>query len=721
MRRQSLFLRESLAVQTSGMFVAPLRVIDRQSDITLVLPYIPSHSFGELAFANIGPKSLLAALVDLVARMATSVWTQGQEEADPLFVQQAHFGRIRRRVDIARANNTTLDEILRQENVILNGRRLDGFDEVMKKLEQYPALTQISPMILSEIHGDLNIHNVLSRLDSHDHQSVAVIDPRGVPLLGSSDVNGKVFERGDYCYDISKLLFSLTGFSEIRRRLFEYSTDGKSHKLEIQQHPGSITMRGAADLFIPTLLSDKAVRHWINKVERDGARSFELRVKLGEAAHFVADCACALGRNTPTEVVPLFLIGLQKLNDVADLLQYHAQYALDASCPAPNHVSAPESADFGVRMIQQTVFKRYTSGKNWPFDVLEFSVKAESAYTLQNLCRGMIGTYLPEGIAIYTSTDPVELVGQFPCVLIHSSNGVRGQTHMLASATRRTNAFFKDNGVPQSTIDNLRIVHVSSTGSSSRAQLTARTNDKLLSPGTFGISPLQLTLLQINQLPFPRPGRWVIENDSFFLLSRPLTMSGRDLCLLAIERPVTSSSSSWRVCISECEQIKGYLFAKGFRAIQASEEGKRLMRTTSGLFLPHDLTKAISQKERDYAVRMSPLLIDVVLPRFLGQKEWIRLSHQQGYGANSHLVWNNAKALESNYPLVELANGGHSMAFYHYGSDDEYLNLLERASGEDVRLNSLAYATAAVRWCQLAESKDTTGCFSTDDPTIPRI
>ncbi|KAH9204641.1 hypothetical protein DL95DRAFT_495404 [Leptodontidium sp. 2 PMI_412] len=188
---------------------------------------------------------------------------------------------------------------------------------------------------------------------------------------------------------------------------------------------------------------------------------------------------------------------------------------------------------------------------------------------------------------------------------------------MLTAATRKTIAFFRDSRVPQRAIDNLRIVHVSSTGSLSRSQLTARDNDKLLSPGIFGISPLHLALLQANQLPFPKPGRWVVENDSFFLLSKPLAIGGNELYILAIKRPTSGSSPSWRVCINKYEQRDGLLLAKSFRDIEAHENGEKLMRTTTGLFVPHYLSEAISQREDDYAKRMSPLLIDVVLPRFM--------------------------------------------------------------------------------------------------------
>ncbi|KAI0503167.1 hypothetical protein F5B22DRAFT_652313 [Xylaria bambusicola] len=446
LRRQPIFLNSSQAVKTTDMFVVPIEVNDSGTAVNLVLPYVPSHSFGELVFANVGIEPLVAVMVNMLAKMTSSVWTEGQEVANPCFIQKAHFNRMRRRVEIARAQDEGLDKILNQKTVRLNGKQLLEFEVIMEKLEKHPALGGIR---------------------SEDSEDVALnIDPRGVPLLG--DDSQKMFERGDYCYDVSKLLFSLTGFSEIRKPLFEYSTDGDSHSLMIKQHPGSDTMSGTAHLLLPRLA--------MNKMNN-------LRVQDSER----------------------------------------------------------ESVDFGVAMIQHTLLQPQMC----PYDVLEISVKAESAPVAQKLLRDMVGTYFPTGTVAHLSTDPFEHFWDRPgCLaIIHPFNGVRGQTHMLVAATRRTNAFFRDAGASQSFIDNLRIVHIS-TGSSSRSQLTARANDKLLSPGSFGILPLQLAAMQTAQLPFPRPGRWVIENDSFFLLSRPLTMSGDNICLLAVKRPASESSSS---------------------------------------------------------------------------------------------------------------------------------------------------------------------------------
>ncbi|KAJ4307336.1 hypothetical protein N0V88_000719 [Collariella sp. IMI 366227] len=203
------------------------------------------------------------------------------------FVRQhfeAHFGRMERHLGIAR---------LEQSSVTLNSRRLRGFVAVIRELSAHSKLV---------------------------NEPVTLINPRGVHLLGDSQ--GKGIEHGDYAYDVSKLLFSLTGLSRIRKGLFDLVADTgrQSYTLTIRQHPGIDTVDGVAYRLFQELAGNDVMRRWIDKVEPDGVRSFELRARLGEAAHFVADCVCALGRNVPQEVVPLFLTGLKKLNSVLDLM-----------------------------------------------------------------------------------------------------------------------------------------------------------------------------------------------------------------------------------------------------------------------------------------------------------------------------------------------------------------------------------------------------------------
>ncbi|KAK0230425.1 hypothetical protein IW262DRAFT_401294 [Armillaria fumosa] len=689
LQRQMRFLANSVAVSKTNLFVKPLRFKDEEDTTSITFPYVASHSLAEMAFAGMPAASMLTVLSDLLGEMATSVWSEGNCDAPANFIEQAHFSRMERRVAIARSEVPQLDEVASYESITLNGRQLLGFGPVLQALRRHPLIAATSPRKLSEIHGDLNIHNILCQLHPDADRPVVLIDPRGVPLLDDS-ASPRGFEAGDYCYDLSKLKFSLSGFAEIRKGMFCLSGEGPSFELAIKTHPGSDTMVGADRGLFAALSSNESFMQWVCAVERSGFKSMELRTLLGEAAHFVADSACALGRDKKEEVLPLFLLGLEKLNDVLK------RVLGEGDCSIDKLKAATESPNYGVAMIQSTLLKLGSLDTCWPWDVLEVLVKSESTTAAQQLLSELVGEYLPDGTDVHVSTHPVESVS-FPCMLIHPFDGVRGQTHAVLSAVRRTSAFFRDAGVSQETVDGLRTVTVSSTGASIHSQYTTRQNDKLLAPGSWGISPLKLSVLQANQAVFPQPGRWIVENDSFFLLSRTLKVGGDGLCLLTSKGPTTGSDSSWRVCIDSMERINGQTFVTGFRDICPNEKETKLLRTTSAIFIPNHLAQSLNRKETDYATRTSSILIDFVLPRFMPERDWISLCHKSGFGINSDLAWINAQQIACLSPKVELMHGGDEMKSYRFGSDSEYTKLIDGITS-DPMLNSLAYLPTMAKW-----------------------
>ena len=60
LRRRRLSLTNSRAVKKTRIFVVPTKVDDKKSHVDLALPYILSHGFGELTFANVGAKPLVS-------------------------------------------------------------------------------------------------------------------------------------------------------------------------------------------------------------------------------------------------------------------------------------------------------------------------------------------------------------------------------------------------------------------------------------------------------------------------------------------------------------------------------------------------------------------------------------------------------------------------------------------------------------------------------------
>lgn len=700
LRRQCKFLTTSVAVKKTDMFVKPLDFDNTREEngaVSISFPYIDSHSIGELVFAGMGSRPLLSVLRELLGEMSTSVWTEGLENAPRDFIQQAHISRMERRVEIARRHVPVLNATANEEIVMLNGRKLRRFKLVLAALKDYPKVLSMQPRKLSEIHGDLNIHNILCQLDPNKNRAVVLIDPRGVPLLDDSINNSKAFEAGDYAYDLSKLLFSVSGFSEIRKGYYELHHSDNSFQLSIKHNQGTETMVGASRGFFDALESDDRFKEWAKRVEPSGLESMRLRTLLGEAAHFVADSACALGRDKKEEVLPLFLIGLEKLNNVLDLLNGDVNELVPSTAL---QVEAPdESPDVGANMIRKTLLGALSKKKaDWPWDIMEFLVKDESTNTLRHLLKDMVGEYFPEGMAIHVSSHPQARPVSFPCVVIHAFDGVRGQLGAVIAGARRTTEFLTDSGYSSEMIDKLRIVTVGSTGASTRSQFVARANDKLLSSGTWGLSPLSLTALQSLQLSFPSRtgGRWVVENDSLFLLNRPLKFAGKGLTLLTATRPTSTANSADRWCISDIEVVGGHTFAKNFSSIRSDQQTLQL-RHTSAVFVPHGVTDALANHEADYAVRMSSLFLDLVFPRFMDKKSWITLSHKQGYSVNADLAWKVAHKLQDKFPLVELAHGGDDMRFHHYGTDDDYNKMLQDAP-KDTMLNAMAYMTSMVKW-----------------------
>ncbi|RYC65179.1 hypothetical protein CHU98_g1048 [Xylaria longipes] len=714
LRRQYRFLNSSAAVAKTDMFVKPLTTQYRDDEavgaVSVAFPYVDSFTAGELAFAGVGSGPMLAILKRMIGEMAASVWIEGIEDAPTDFIQQAHLRRMERRLQIARLQVPALHEVANREHVYLNGKKLLGFEPLLRRLEEHPGLSAIQPRYINEIHGDLNIHNLLATLDPSEARELVLIDPRGVPLideLAAAVTQGeRAFESGDYAYDLSKLAFSVSGFSEIRKGEYEiHEADDGGYRLAIRYHRGTETMLGTSRGFFGALESDDRFVSWVERVERSGLHSMRLRTWLGEAAHFVADAACALGRNLPDEVLPLFLLGLEKLNLVLDLLDGKTRQPTPAS-PLPTQIPA-ESPNVGGELMRTALLDALSSGGkqseqpgNWSWDVMEFLVKAESVNTLRHLLGQMVGRYFPKGTGIHVSSHPHNGLVLFPCVVIHAFDGVRGQTGAVIAASRRTTEFLVDSGHDAGMLERLRIVTVTSTGASSRSQFTARDNDKLLSPGSWGFSPISLCVLQSLQLRFPaessRGGRWVVENDSVFVLSTPMRVSGDGLALLTADRPTSASEAPYRWCISETESTGDRTFAKMLRVIR-SDENTELLRHSSAVFVPHHFLRSLATYESDFIRRPSNLLMDLVLTRFMERGPWIQLCHKRSMGVNSDLAWDATQAVRKDFPHVELVHGGKDMYFYHFGTDEAYNEMLQRAP-KDAVLNALAYLPAMAKW-----------------------
>lgn len=125
-------------------------------------------------------------------------------------------------------------------------------------------------------------NSVLCQLDPTADRPVILIDPRGVALLDGFTTSQ--CEPGTYSYDISKLTFSLSGFSELRKGLYDFLYNGDTFELHLREHPSTDTIRESDRQLFEALASSDKLTEWIDAIEPSGLRLLEVRVMIGEAA-----------------------------------------------------------------------------------------------------------------------------------------------------------------------------------------------------------------------------------------------------------------------------------------------------------------------------------------------------------------------------------------------------------------------------------------------------
>lgn len=637
LERQHRFLETSLAARDTDIFVRPLRRTASAAAFSIDFPYLPSQTLAQLAMAGMGGPLLLGTASALLGEMAGSVWPRSATEAPRDFIEKAHFDRMDRRVAIARAAVPALAAIADSPEIVLNGRTLLGFRAVTAQLRSHPALQALAPTLIGEIHGDLNLHNILCCVGPAATRPVALIDPRGVHLL-SDFASTRDFEPGDYAYELSKLKFSLSAFSEIRHGFLAVQSESDTEfRIRFAHHPGSETMRQADAGFFAALAGNADFMRWVDRVEPAGFEALRKRVLLGEAANFVADAACALGRDTAHEVVPLFLIGLDKLNSVlATLHDTISEHKLDDwfARGGGQHTTA------GILAVQQSLLQSRGNAPLW--DVIEMSVPAGQVATARGLLATLRGKCFPRQTSIYASSAPPPAGLTFPCVVLHGLDEVQGATEAVLSGMAQADAFFKAAGVSESRRSALRIISVHSAAAAGNP--FGRRGGRLWAPGPWGASPLALLLLTAQQLRFARGGRWLLGDASFFIASRALEPATGHVCVLAGAPKGTQSPA----------------------VFLSTEAGTALLVQGSS----------------------SSSSTDVALASTSDKGPW---AEEVVHRASAVAVGDVDEA------GVGSISGGDKMGVYQFGSQEEYRALLDRAKS-DADMNSLAFLAATLAW-----------------------
>lgn len=508
------------------LFVRPTSLRVQNGEAIVELPYVHSVSVAEHLLAGGDPDHVLNVLDDLIEHLAHPVWGAGALPSDGQYIRRVHLERMQRRLELAARRHADLRQALALDELVLDGVRLLGFDRVCRRLTDCDAWRRLEPRRLGLLHGDLNLYNVLCLREQGHRLRARLIDPRGTKLWeGSEPSEGP--ERGDYSYDLGKIAFSLSGFIAIRAGLLTASGSA-SEGFRLVQTQDQLGMPGLAHCAASFM--ERCTRHPALTALRasvgDSDETLAQRVALAEAANFVADAACALGRDCQHEVMPLFLTGLAKLNAVAAWLE-HASQPLPAN-PLPS--APPAGPVVGLTAIRAglTVQDRLP---RW--DIVEVVVRRGAVPLAQRLLQRARGVYLPRQTVISVGHLPGQPTScadiDLPAVIIHGIDADAGPVEALALAIQRTCSLLTMLG-SSAAASRHRILTL--LPGCHRDALFDRAGEPLLAAAARDQVPLLQLLAAAHQLEGPPGGRWVLTGAGVALSARPLVASGTRLATL---------------------------------------------------------------------------------------------------------------------------------------------------------------------------------------------
>jgi hypothetical protein len=343
-----------------------------------------------------------------------------------------------------------------------------------------------------------------------------------------------------------------------------------------------------------------------------------------------------------------------------------------------------EDPAVGLESIREG-FSCIETSPGW--DITEILVKRESVDLTCRLLQSAIGSYLPSKTQIYVSSESYSGVDiTFPCILVHSFNRNYSQLNALSESITRTKMFLENQGTGREEIQQLRILSIPSTGRSTRNQIYCRANDKLLMPGPKGIAPILMLIAVAYQLEFPCPGRWVINNDGVFLLSKKLCFSGHHLGVLGGRLLPLPNGYNARIKghISSVYPDQGYTYVADFHEIpEASIKPHKENFSLGAYFVPQNLACEFESLAPFFPDRNMSIVFDIMLPYLLPRREWIKLTHRNGEGYRAHEFWEATSTIRELFPRVEFIHAGDKVIFRHFGSNAEFLEFIRETESND--------------------------------------
>ncbi|MEM8934381.1 MAG: hypothetical protein AAGE94_24520, partial [Acidobacteriota bacterium] len=253
---------------------------------------------------------------------------------------------------------------------------------------------------------------------------------------------------------------------------------------------------------------------------------------------------CSLGRDTPEEILPLYLLGLDKLN------RLYRRCGGEPEVPRRNGPARSREVDGASSVAYAGGLHRLRSRLSQsdppPWDVLEVLVRPEAVPLTLRMLRQAAGTVLPRDIAILAGHRPVVDGGSrpgTPRVVVHGIETM-GQLAAVGCGAGRTRSFLGARGWTDAAIDGLRIVTLAPAADAGFS-VFARAGERLLSAAPGDLSPLRWLITQAMALGPTRPGRWIFVADAMLVPIEALTVhDGEAIRVVAVEPGVTDGPSS---------------------------------------------------------------------------------------------------------------------------------------------------------------------------------
>jgi len=525
LERQYEYLTAPEFGPVADLFVRPTSLRMRANEVTVELPYLHSVSLAEHLLAGGDPDYALGVIGDLIGHLASRVWSAGTIASDRKYLQRVHLERMHRRLAIVADRHSMLREALALDQIVLDDTPLLGFSRVCEHLVNNPVWNHIEPRRLGLLHGDLNLFNILCLREPGHVNRFRLIDPRGTQLWDHSSLSAGP-ERGDYSYDLGKIAFSLGGFVAIRAGMVGvHRLKSKTYQLVASGNQlGAPGLLHCAEKLIDLCVGHPALA-LLRAESGDSDETLAARIALAEAANFVADAACALGRDCTHEVMPLFLTGLAALNAVVKQFERPARKC--RRTPAPTVVTQPIGPVVGLTGIRTGLM---TQNERPRWDVIEVLIRRAAMPLARRILERARGVYLPRNVAILVGHHaPPAPRTSGPCVIIHSVDVDIGPVAALTVAITRTHALLPLLGWPTEA-DDRRILTLL-PGRSCDAVFD-RCGEPLVAAAPRDQVPLLQLLAAAHQLEGPPGGRWVLTGNGILLAAQPVVASGDRIALL---------------------------------------------------------------------------------------------------------------------------------------------------------------------------------------------